>query len=562
MSFDSFSLDQRIRAGIIAAGYTTPTPIQTRAIPAVLAGKDVMGLAQTGTGKTAAFVLPLLQRLLDAKAGTRGPIRVLVLAPTRELAVQIHETFVDLGKQTGFRSTVVIGGVGQTPQVNAARQATVLVACPGRLLDLLNQRLVDLSAVSALILDEADRMFDMGFLPDVKKIMAKLPRQRQTLLFSATMPTEVRALAESVLHDPVVVQVSNTAPAATISHAIYPVASSRKQDLLEKLLAGIGQGSALVFTRTKHRAKGLAKKLAGSGFAATALQGNLSQNKRQEAMDGFKNGSYRVMVATDIAARGIDCERVSLVVNFDLPDTAEAYTHRIGRTGRAERSGQAVSLVAPEDEGQARFIERALNMRIERKRMDGFADAQAGAQQAGDQVRASQGRSGQNRSDQNRSGQNRSGQGRSNQESSARGRSGQARSVQERSSHDRAPAAASRGDLQAAATKSLLPTRSGARAQEQGHAKPTPGAKAGEARPRAAAPADKPGHVAERNGQARGDNGNRARRSDSGEDRWSKAWSKVLPSPVGDGSADRRAREARQAAKPGRPSRRSAHPGE
>lgn len=620
MSFDSFSFEQRIQAGISAAGYTTPTPIQTRAIPAVLSGKDVMGLAQTGTGKTAAFVLPLLQRLLTADAARRGPIRVLVLAPTRELAVQIHQTFVDLGKQTGFRSTVIIGGVGQTPQVNAARQSTVLVACPGRLLDLINQRLVDLSAVSALILDEADRMFDMGFLPDVKRIMAQLPSRRQTLLFSATMPAEVRALAESVLHDPVVVQVSNTAPAATISHAIYPVAASRKQDLLERLLAENGQGSALVFTRTKHRAKGLAKKLAGKGFAATALQGNLSQNRRQEAMGGFKSGTYRVMVATDIAARGIDCERVSLVVNFDLPDTAEAYTHRIGRTGRAERSGQAVSLVAPEDESQARFIERALNKRIERRHVDGFADAQAGGTHDAAQARSSMERPSQNRSGQNRPGQSRSGRNHSAQESSPQGRISQDRSNKSRSaqnqsakgrsnqdprgqnrtaqgsseqsfsgkalssqdfshdrtSQDRTPMAAPRGDLKAAATKSLLPRRRSLQSEVQtlSDAKSSPAksmsgkpasgaAKSGEAKPKAASPAKQHRQDAGSDMRAKSldekpksRNNGRARRDNLAvEDRWSQAWFKVLPPLPGDAGPDRRAQRS-HGMKSGKPPRR------
>ncbi len=507
MSFDSFSLDQRIMAGIVAAGYTTPTPIQTRAIPAVLAGKDVMGLAQTGTGKTAAFVLPLLQRLLDAKAATRGPIRVLVLAPTRELAVQIHETFFGLGKQTGIRSAVVIGGVGAMPQIKALRQATVAVACPGRLVDLMNQGAVDLSKVSALVLDEADRMLDMGFLPDVRKVMAKLPRERQTMLFSATMPVEIRSLAEAGLRDPVTVQVSNTAPAATVSHELYPVAGNRKQDLLEKLLSELGQSSALVFTRTKHRAKGLAQKLAGRGFAATSLQGNLSQNRRQEAMDGFRNGKYRVMVATDIAARGIDCERVSLVVNFDLPDTAEAYTHRIGRTGRAERSGQAVSLVTDEDESQVRFIERSLNMRIERRHMEGFADTAARAPQADTQPRTQQGRR---------------------------------------------PDSASRRGIDSAANKSLLPARSRAGAAERADGQSTavrpaktsrgasqPGNAAGAPRPKAAESAGKPRqqHAAgshekagARPAKPQGRTGNQPQQAEAVDgDRWMQVWGKVQP---------------------------------
>ncbi len=374
--FDSFAFDNRLMTQITAAGYTTPTPIQEKSIPLILEGNDVMGLAQTGTGKTAAFALPLLQRLLAKNVSRKGPARILVLAPTRELAVQIHDNFTELGQETGYKSAVIIGGVSANPQVRAAWGASVLVACPGRLLDLLGQKLINLNAVSTLVIDEADRLFDMGFLPDIKKIMASLPKERQTLLFSATMPDEVRELAEAALHNPKVVQIANTAPAETISHTVYPVAMLRKQELLEKLLSetDLENNAALIFTRTKHRAKVLADKLSRRGWRATALQGNLSQNRRQEAMDGFKGGKYQIMVATDIAARGIDCLRISLVVNFDLPDTAEAYTHRIGRTGRAERSGQAVSLVGGlEDEAQIRYIERSLRMALERKVLADFA---------------------------------------------------------------------------------------------------------------------------------------------------------------------------------------------
>ena len=372
VTFDSFGFDQRISAGIKQAGYTTPTPIQTKAMPDVLAGRDVLGLAQTGTGKTAAFALPLLQRMMTAEAAPRGPVRVLVLAPTRELALQIHETFVELGRQTGIRSAAVFGGVGLVPQIKALRQATVCVACPGRLLDLLNQGQADLSRVDTLVLDEADRMLDMGFLPDMKKIMAKLPRERQNLLFSATMPQEIRGLSAELLRDPVVVQVANTAPASGISHALYPVPSHQKADFLEALLRATEHESVLVFTRTKHRAKSLAQRLTRQGFSATSLQGNLSQSRRQEALDGFRCGKYTVMVATDIAARGIDCARISHVVNYDLPDTAETYTHRIGRTGRAERTGEAMTLVTDEDLKDVRAIEHTLRATLERRTLEGF----------------------------------------------------------------------------------------------------------------------------------------------------------------------------------------------
>jgi len=378
VDFSSFSFDQRLNVGIRDCGYVSPTPIQIQAIPSVLAGKDVLGLAQTGTGKTAAFALPLLQRMINDGISVRGPVRVLVLAPTRELALQIHETFISLGKQTGIRSAAIFGGVGETPQIKAAGQASVLVACPGRLLDLVNRRLIDLSHVRALVLDEADRMFDMGFLPDLRRIMAKLPVKRQNLLFSATMPPEIRKIADQVLVQPAVVQVSNTAPPEKIRHELYPVSAGQKMSLLEAYLGRTPHDCVLIFTRTKHRAKSLARKLEQKGMLATSLQGNLSQNRRQEALDGFRSGKYRIMVATDIAARGIDCVRISHVVNFDLPDTAESYTHRIGRTGRADKSGQAITLVTPEDTAQVNAIERILGSRLERVRLEGFAYSSGG----------------------------------------------------------------------------------------------------------------------------------------------------------------------------------------
>jgi len=373
VDFSKFSFDQRLLTGIRDCGYTTPTPIQEQAIIPILDGKDVLGLAQTGTGKTAAFALPILQRLLAADRSKRGPIRVLVLSPTRELTLQIHESFIALGKQTGIRSTTVFGGVGETPQIKAAASATVLVACPGRLLDLLNRGLIKLDHVETLVLDEADRMFDMGFLPDVRRILAKLSVKRQNLLFSATMPTEIRAMADQILVKPTVVQIGLVAPAETVSHALYPVAASQKISLLESFLRHSPHESVLIFTRTKHRAKNLARKLELSGWLATSLQGNLSQTRRQEALDGFRSGKYQIMVATDIAARGIDCARISHVINFDLPDTAENYTHRIGRTGRAKQQGYAVTLVSREDAAQVRAIERVLGAKIKQLFLEGFA---------------------------------------------------------------------------------------------------------------------------------------------------------------------------------------------
>lgn len=371
VNFSSFALDKRIMAGVSGVGFTTPTPIQTQAIPPLLAGRDVLGLAQTGTGKTAAFVLPILQKLLQNEPKC-GPARALVLAPTRELALQIYQNFVELGCQTGIRSVAVFGGVSQVPQVKNLRQASVVVACPGRLLDLMNQGLAHLKQVDTLVLDEADRMLDMGFAPDIRRIVARLPGRRQTMLFSATMPAEIRSLTREYLHDPVEVRVGVAEPVEAITHALYPVPAHLKGQLLEALLHSTKHETMLIFTKTKHRAKSLARKLETNGWAATFLQGNMSQNRRQEAMTGFRSGKYTIMVATDIASRGIDCERISHVINFDMPDTVENYTHRIGRTGRAQRSGAAFSLVTREDDEQVRAVERNLGRRVERKVLEGF----------------------------------------------------------------------------------------------------------------------------------------------------------------------------------------------
>ena len=370
LNFKDFMFHPQIAAGIDAAGYTTPTPIQTQAIPAVMQGRDLMGLAQTGTGKTAVFVLPILHRLLHGK---RGRIRALVVAPTRELAEQIHQSIEILGSKTGLRSVTVYGGVGIQRQVQLLKRADIVVACPGRLLDHLGRHTVDLSQVEVLVLDEADQMFDMGFLPDIRRILARLPRSdRQTLLFSATMPIQIRHLADDILKNQVRVQVGNDAPAETVSHAFYPVAQHLKTALLLKLLGNTSTGAVLVFTRTKHRAKQLGGKLAKAGFSSTSLQGNLSQSRRQDAMDGFKSGKYRVMVATDIAARGIDVSNVSHVINYDMPATPDTYIHRIGRTGRAENSGEAYTLITDEDRQMVRAIHGVMGAPVEQRTLVDF----------------------------------------------------------------------------------------------------------------------------------------------------------------------------------------------
>ena len=370
MHFTDFGLHPRVASGIGVAGYENPTPIQEKAIPLMMAGRDVMGLAQTGTGKTAAFALPILHHLVR---GRRGRVRALVVAPTRELAEQIHDTFRTLGRATGLRSATVYGGVGMNPQIQAlGGRAEIIVACPGRLLDHLQQSNADLSSVEILVLDEADHMFDMGFLPDVRRILRQLPSERQTLMFSATMPPDIRSLARDALRDSTIVQIGHIAPAETVSHAIYPVEQHQKTAIIKHLLGQFDPQATLVFTRTKHGAKRLAQQLDRVGHLAVSLQGNMSQNKRQQALDGFRQGRYRILVATDIAARGIDVIRVSHVVNYDMPTTADAYTHRIGRTGRAERKGEALSLITRDDEDMVRTIERMLGKPLRRVRAEGF----------------------------------------------------------------------------------------------------------------------------------------------------------------------------------------------
>ncbi len=370
MSFERFLLDRRIAAGVKSVGYTVPTPIQQKVIPAILRGRDVLGLAQTGTGKTAAFVLPILQRLSN---GPRGGVRALIVAPTRELAEQIHQEIVKLGRETTVRSVTIYGGVSKGPQLAALRRGVeIVVACPGRLLDHVDAGAIDLSRVEVLVLDEADRMCDMGFLPDIRRILREVPEKRQTLFFSATMPKDIRALADGILADPETVQIGANAPACTVSHALYPVPDQRRDELLIAMLRRMSTGRVLVFTRTKHRARRLAANLKKHGHRAAALQGDMSQSQRLQAIHGFRHGKIDVLVATDIAARGIDVLEISHVVNFDMPHTVDAYTHRIGRTGRAERTGEAFTLAVRGDGLMIRQIERVLGASLERRRCPDF----------------------------------------------------------------------------------------------------------------------------------------------------------------------------------------------
>jgi len=364
MSFTSFHFHEKIAAAIKDSGYAAPTPIQQKAIPPVLAGRDLLGLAQTGTGKTAAFVLPILQRLME---GPRKKVRALIVAPTRELAEQTHEYIGKMAGQTGLASAVVYGGVGKQGQIRQIRNgAEIIVACPGRLLDHLDDGAFNLGKLEMLVLDEADHMFDKGFLPAIRRILKYVPKQRQTLIFSATMPDEIRHLTENILQSPVTVQINHDLPAPTISHVLYQVEQQGKTALLKQIIEQTEMVSTLIFTRTKHKAKTLALQLEKFGCNVTSLQGNLSQQKRQQALDGFKSGKFKIMVATDIAARGIDVSRISHVVNYDMPDTAETYTHRTGRTGRACRTGEAFTFAGREDMKMIHMIERNLGKKMAR----------------------------------------------------------------------------------------------------------------------------------------------------------------------------------------------------
>jgi ATP-dependent RNA helicase RhlE len=368
--FDQFELHEALVRGIQSAGFENPRPIQVETIPAGLDGRDVLGLAQTGTGKTAAFALPVLDQLLDVRA--KGP-RALVLAPTRELATQIADEIRVLSKFTRLKMLTIYGGVSMRGQINALKgHPEIIVGCPGRVLDLLNQGVLRLDWIETLVLDEADHMFDMGFLPDIRRILSAMPSDRQNLLFSATMPKEIRRLADDLLTDPHVVELADKTPASTIDHALYPVSEDRKRDLLDHLLEQDDCDSAIVFTRTKHRAKRLAEQLSKSGLRAVALQGNMSQSQRDRAMKGFRDQRFDILVATDIAARGIDVSGVSHVINFDVPNTPEAYTHRIGRTGRSELDGVACTFITVDDRAWVRATERMIGDPIRRHQVKGF----------------------------------------------------------------------------------------------------------------------------------------------------------------------------------------------
>ena len=370
MSFESFNLEPHVMAGVQDAGYTIPTPIQLQTIPAIMRGRDVIGLAQTGTGKTAAFALPILDKLARGK---RGQLRALVISPTRELAEQICDTFSALGQKTNLRNVAIYGGVGKEMQIRKLRNgAEIAVGCPGRLLDHLYAGALNLSHLEVLVIDEADRMFDMGFLPDIKRILECILQPRQTLLFSATMPDDIRRLVKDVLKNPVTIQIGRTAPAASVSHALYPVQQNLKTALLLELLYQTKTDSVLVFVRTKHRVERLAEQLYKAGHSVASIQGNLSQSRRQAALDGFRSGAVKILVATDIAARGIDVSNISHVINYDMPENVDAYTHRIGRTGRVDETGDAFTFVTHEDMPLVRDIEKVLGKPIERRVLEGF----------------------------------------------------------------------------------------------------------------------------------------------------------------------------------------------
>ena len=368
MSFEDLNLIEPILKALKQEGYTQPTPIQEQSIPLVLKGKDLLGCAQTGTGKTAAFAIPILQLLYQQKQQHKEQkaIKSLILTPTRELAIQIEESFKAYGKNTGLKHLVIFGGVSQNPQTEALRRGIdILVATPGRLLDLMNQRFVNLQHVQILVLDEADRMLDMGFVNDVKKVIAKLPQNRQTLFFSATMPKEIKSLADTILHQPEKVEVTPVSSTAeTIQQAVFMVEKSNKKDLLLHVLKDKSIETALVFTRTKHGADKVVKDLQKANITAEAIHGNKSQNARQRALTNFKARTTRILVATDIAARGIDVDELTHVINYELPNIPETYVHRIGRTGRAGASGIAFSFCDIEEEEFLNDIHKLINITI------------------------------------------------------------------------------------------------------------------------------------------------------------------------------------------------------
>ena len=368
MSFENLNLIEPILKALKTEGYTTPTPIQEQSIPIILERKDLLGCAQTGTGKTAAFAIPILQILDGGKIYDQGPkaIKCLILTPTRELAIQIGESFSAYGRHTGLKHTVIFGGVSQGPQVTALRNGIdILIATPGRLLDLINQKFVHLHHLKIFVLDEADRMLDMGFIHDVKKIITKIPQKRQTLFFSATMPQEIQKLANTILVDPVKVEVTPPSSTAdTIDQSIYFVEKGDKKKLLIHILNDKAIKSALIFTRTKHGADKITKDLVKAGIKTEAIHGNKSQNARQKALSNFKNGQLKALIATDIAARGIDIDELSHVINYELPNIPETYIHRIGRTGRAGFSGIALSFCDEEEMEYLKDIQKLISKTI------------------------------------------------------------------------------------------------------------------------------------------------------------------------------------------------------
>jgi ATP-dependent RNA helicase RhlE len=370
MNFESFNLNTQVMSGVRAQGYTVPTPIQLESIPVIMQGRDIIGLAQTGTGKTAAFALPILHHLMNC---TRGQVHALVVSPTRELAEQTCDTFNVLSRYTRLHCTSIYGGVSMEQQKRAlSRGVEIIVACPGRLLDHVLKGTIDLSHVEVLVIDEADRMFDMGFQPDIRNIVRCLIQQHQTLLFSATMPEDIRRLVQDVLRNPLTIKIGQTAPVDSVSHALFPIQPHLKTELLKEILRSTKTKSVLVFTRTKHRVERIADQLAKAGYDAASLQGDMPQNKRQEALERFRDGSLKILVATDIAARGLDVLSISHVINYDMPDTTDAYIHRIGRTGRINNTGEAYTLVTREDEAMIKSLERIFKKPLEIRKIPGF----------------------------------------------------------------------------------------------------------------------------------------------------------------------------------------------
>ena len=370
-AFASLKLAPSILNAIQDHGYTNPTPIQAETIPLLLQGRDVIGSAQTGTGKTAAFALPILTQLGQSRAG--GP-RALILVPTRELASQVGEAIAGFAYYTNLRSSVLYGGVGYGQQLSSLRAGNdLIVATPGRLLDHLNRRALKLDALRFLVLDEADRMLDMGFLPDVRKILSHVPLQRQTALFSATIPPQIQSLIQGIMQTPAVVQIGQRlSPADTVKHSLFPVAAAQKPDLLQRLLQAAAYQSAIVFCRTKHGADRIGRVLKGNRHPVAVIHSNFSQRERDRALAGFREGRFKVLVATDIAARGIDVAQVSHVINYDVPHHPQDYVHRIGRTGRAEAKGDALTIMAAEDADHVRAIERFIGKKIQREKVENF----------------------------------------------------------------------------------------------------------------------------------------------------------------------------------------------